>query len=48
MDGRAIGDAIIRGIIAVAIMAFGLGALSVWGLPKLWELLKPLIHTWTA
>lgn len=30
MDGRAIGDAIIGGIIAVAIMAFGLGAIAVW------------------
>lgn len=48
MDGRAIGDAIIGGIIAVAIMAFGLGALAVWGLPKLWELVKPWIHALTA
>lgn len=48
MYGQAIGDAIFRGIIIVAVVAFGLGALAVWGLPKVWELVKPFIHSLTA
>ena len=48
MDGKAIGDAIMGGFIAVAVIAFGLGALLMWGVPKLWELLRPWIHALTA
>lgn len=46
--GRAIGEAII-GLIAIAAVAgVAFGALVVWGLPKLWAFLKPLIHALTA
>lgn len=48
MDGRGIGNGIIGSLIVLAIMTFGAGALTVWGLPKLWELVKPLIHALTA
>lgn len=48
MDGHAISQAIIGGIIVIAVAAFGLGALVMWGVPRLWELLKPWLHTLTA
>lgn len=48
MDGRGIGDGIIAAIISVMTIAFCFGALAMWGLPKLWELVKPFIHALTA
>lgn len=41
-------DGLIRGIIALIVAAFFLGAAAMWALPKLWHLIKPLIHGWTA
>lgn len=41
-------DGLIRGIIALIIVAFLMGAAAMWALPKLWHLVKPLIHGWTA
>lgn len=41
-------DGLIKGIIALMVAAFLLGAVAVWALPKLWHLIKPLIHGWTA
>lgn len=32
----------------VIVLAFVLGGLAVWGLPKLWSVLKPWIHQVTA
>lgn len=48
MDGNAIGDAIARFVILLAVAAFALGALAVWGLPKLWDVVKPWIHALTS
>lgn len=48
MDGSGIGSATMGAVIAVAVMAFGFGALVMWGVPKLWELVKPWIHALTA
>ena len=48
MDGRGIGDGIIGAIISMMIVAACFGALAMWGLPKLWELVKPFIHALTA
>ena len=42
------GEGIIKFMIALAILAFSVGALAMWGIPKLWEIVKPLIHAWTA
>ena len=41
-------DGIIRGFIAFVVLAFLLGMATMWVLPKLWHLIKPLIHGWTA
>jgi hypothetical protein len=46
--GDAIGVGIIRIMFVVAIISFLLGALLVWGLPELWAIVKPLIHSITA
>lgn len=48
MDGSGIGEALVRGIIAISVIAFGLGALLMWGVPKLWDILKPAIHAATS
>lgn len=48
MDGYAIGSAMARFVILLAVVAFALGALAMWGLPKLWELVKPFIHAMTT
>ena len=46
--GRSIAEAMAIGFFLVIVVAFGLGLLVAWGLPKLWELIKPLIHAMTA
>lgn len=48
MYGEAIAWAISRLIAVLVIGAFVLGGLAVWGLPKLWHWLKPIIHQVTA
>lgn len=48
MVGDAIAWAMGRFIVGLAVVAFTLGALVVWGLPKLWHWLKPIIHSVTA
>lgn len=48
MDGNAIGSAMARFVLLLAVAAFALGVLAMWGLPKLWELVKPFIHAVTA
>lgn len=35
-------------VIGVIGLAFALGALAMWGLPKLWAWLKPLLHGLTS
>jgi hypothetical protein len=48
MDGRALAGAIGAWFLMMFFVAFALGGLVVWGLPKLWHWLKPLIHQVTA
>lgn len=48
MIGDAIAWALNRFIVVLFVAAFTLGALIVWGLPKLWHWLKPIIHQVTA
>ena len=48
MIGQVINEAIARAIVVLAVLAFSFGALAMWGIPKLWELLKPFIHMVTA
>jgi len=48
MDGRGIGDAIAGAMIAVALIGFAAGAFVFLGIPKIWELIKPWIHTITS
>lgn len=48
MIGQAINEAMARAIVVLVVVAFSSGALAMWGIPKLWELLKPLIHMVTA
>ena len=48
MDANSIGDAVGGEILSLVAIAFATGALAMWGLPKLWELIKPLIHSATA
>lgn len=44
----AIGRQLAAWVCSLIVCAFGLGALVMWGVPKLWELLKPLIHAATS
>jgi len=46
--GSRIGQSLIVGIIILIIVSFCVGALTIWGLPKLWLLIKPIIHAITA
>ena len=48
MDGNSLGKALANAIFGLVVIAFVIGALAMWGLPKLWELVKPLIHAATA
>lgn len=41
-------NGLIKGIITLLVVAFFLGVAAAWALPKLWHLIKPLIHGWTA
>jgi len=46
--GNAIAQAVGRMVVIAVIVAFVAGAVLMWALPKLWHLIKPLIHGWTA
>lgn len=46
--GKALSDAVAGLIALIAIVCICIGGLVVWGLPKLWELVKPWIHALTA
>ena len=35
-------------IIGVVLISAAIGGLAVWGLPKLWSWIKPLIHSFTG
>jgi hypothetical protein len=52
MMGQGFGDSIwqslLLGIILLVVVVFVLGMLTMWGLPKLWIILKPIIHAITA
>ena len=43
-----IGRQLLRWVAVLVIAAFLLGGLVMWGIPKLWDWLKPLIHGWTT
>lgn len=40
--------AIIIQLIIFAVLCIAFGGLLVWGIPKLWAWLLPIIHVWTA
>lgn len=46
--GKNIADAIIAGFILIFIIGFTLGGLMFWGLPYVWEWIKPILHAMTA
>ena len=46
--GSAIEESIILGLVVLVVIAFILGGLVTWLLPKLWLFIKPIIHTITA
>lgn len=41
-------DSLAAFFITAIVVAFMLGGVSVWLLPKLWHWLKPIIHNFTA
>ncbi|GEM_PF-1251063 len=43
--GDAIGEALVVFLVGAVALAFGLGAVFMWGLPKMWTLVKPWIHS---
>ena len=45
--GRGIAESVVTGLIVLVIIVFVLGALTMWGLPKLWIIIKPIIHAIT-
>ncbi len=46
--GDAMYKAIIVQLFILAVVCVGFGALLVWGLPKLWAWISPIIHNFTA
>lgn len=46
--GPGFGDAIVKALAAFVLgavaIAFALGVAAMWGLPRLWEWVKPFIH----
>jgi hypothetical protein len=48
MWSEGIWEAMVTFFIVAIVVAVGFGMLLMWGLPKLWELVKPLIHAATA
>ena len=46
--GYALGRSLAKVFLLAALIVFCLGAIAMWGVPKLWELIKPLIHSFTA
>jgi len=45
--GRGIAESAATRLIILVIIVFALGALTMWALPKLWIILKPIIHAIT-
>lgn len=41
-------DGLMTAVITLLVIAFILGGITVWVLPKIWHFLKPLVHTWTG
>jgi hypothetical protein len=48
MYGEMIARVLAFWVAMIAVIAFVLGGLVVWGLPKLWAVLKPWIHSVTG
>jgi hypothetical protein len=46
--GASIGKSLAGGIIILILVSYFLGAFTIWGLPKLWEIIKPFIHAITT
>jgi hypothetical protein len=43
-----IGQSFLIGVILLVVFSFTLGAALMWGVPKVWVWLMPIIHAWTA
>jgi hypothetical protein len=41
-------ESMIASLIVIIVAAVGFGMLLMWGLPKLWDMVKPWIHLITA
>jgi hypothetical protein len=48
IDGRAIAEGIFAAIVGAFIAGIAVGVMVTVGLPWLWQMVKPLIHAWTA
>jgi len=48
IDGKAISEAIVSTLILIVIVTAAATTALIFGLPWLWALLKPLLHSWTA
>lgn len=48
MWSEGIWEGMVTFFIIAIVAAIGFGMLLMWGLPKLWEMVKPLIHAVTA
>jgi len=46
--GNAIAESVAVTLIFLLALVFGLGMLTMWGMPKLWAWLMPIIHAATA
>lgn len=46
--GKLITDALVSAIITVAVVAFAVGALLAWGIPRLWAIVIPWLHRVTG
>lgn len=48
MWSEGIWEGMVTFFIIVIVAAIGFGMLLMWGLPKIWEMVKPLIHAATV
>ena len=46
--GQAIGDRVVRLAAILVVGAFTFGMVAMWGIPKLWQWIKPILHTFTG
>ena len=48
MYGNALAEGLVGLLIVMLVAAAAVGGLAVWLLPKLWDWLKPIIHSFTG